>query len=66
MPTAIMQLSRRIKRKKLKNIASITLTVFIVFMVVGRLISGVHWVSDIIGGLLFSIGVDLAYYAAIE
>ena len=66
MPTAIMQLSRRIKRKKLKNIASITLTVFIVFMVIGRLISGVHWVSDIIGGLLFSIGVDLAYYAAIE
>ena len=66
MPTAIMQFNRRIKRKKLKNIASIILTVFIVFMVIGRLISGVHWVSDIIGGLLFSIGVDLAYYAAIE
>ena len=66
MPTAIMQFNRRIKRKKLKNIASTTLTVFIVFMVIGRLISGVHWVSDIIGGLLFSIGVDLAYYAAIE
>ena len=63
MPTAIMQINSRIKCKKIKNLIAIIIMVFIAFMVIGRLISGVHWASDIIGGLLFSIGVDLAYYA---
>lgn len=64
MPTAIMQINSRIKHGKIKNLIAIIIMVFIAFMVIGRLISGVHWASDIIGGLLFSIGVDLAYYCA--
>jgi undecaprenyl-diphosphatase len=31
------------------------------FMVLGRLISGVHWLSDIIGGALLSAGLVLLY-----
>lgn len=30
-------------------------------MVVGRLISGVHWLSDIIGSILLSAGLVLLY-----
>lgn len=29
-----------------------------------RLISDVHWLSDIIGGAFFSAGLDLLYFAA--
>ncbi len=63
MPTTIMQLNRRIKNKTLKKIVIITITFFTTFMVIGRIISGVHWITDIIGGILFSTGVVLIYFA---
>ena len=39
----------------------ISIAVFIVFMVIGRLVSGVHWLSDIIGGALISAGLVMIY-----
>ena len=61
MPTAIMQFNSRIKSSDLKKFLSVAITVFIIFMVVGRLISGVHWLSDIIGGMLISAGLVFMY-----
>ena len=66
MPTAIMQLNERIKNSKLKRTLTSLITAFISFMVMGRIISGVHWISDIIGGLLFSISINLIYSAATD
>lgn len=34
-------------------------------MVIGRLLSGVHWVTDIIGGAILSVGLVLVYYGAV-
>ena len=65
MPTAAMQLNARIKNTALRRCAIITIIAFTAFMVMGRLISGVHWITDIIGGLLFSAGIDLIYYSII-
>ena len=65
MPTAAMQLNARIKNAALRRCAIITIIAFTTFMVMGRLISGVHWITDIIGGLLFSVGIDLIYYSII-
>ena len=61
MPTAIMQLNRRIKNKVLRSVVCLSITAFIIFMVVGRLISGVHWITDIIGGGLISAGLVMMY-----
>lgn len=63
MPTAIMQLCTRVKNKALKLFIILSISAFIAFMVVGRLISGVHWITDIIGGALFSSAVVVIYYA---
>ena len=63
MPTAAMQLDARIKNAALRRCAIITIIAFTAFVVMGRLISGVHWITDIIGGLLFSAGIDLIYYS---
>lgn len=62
MPTAIMQFNSRVKRKWLKILLSILISFFIGFMVIGRVLSGVHWLSDIIGGFIFSAGVVIGYY----
>ena len=66
MPTAIMQFNARIKNNVLKRSVASAIIAFIVFMVIGRLVSGVHWFTDIIGGALFSIGLVLLYHVIIS
>ena len=63
MPTAMIQLCARIKNKVFSRCVMIAIAVFIVFMIIGRLVSGVHWITDIIGGALVSAAIVLMYYA---
>ena len=62
MPTAIMQLSGRIKNRIFRKVVSFIMIAFVAFMVIGRLLSGVHWFTDIVGGALLSAGLVLLYY----
>ena len=66
MPTAIIQFNARIKNNVLKRFIASVIIAFIVFMVIGRLISGVHWFTDIIGGALLSAGLVLLYRVTIS
>lgn len=66
MSTAIVQFNARIKNNVLKRCVTYAITAFIAFMVIGRLISGVHWFTDIIGGALLSAGLVLMYRAIIS
>ena len=66
MPTSVMQFNRRIRNKLLRNIIASTLVAFIAFMVIGRLLSGVHWLTDIVGGALLSTGLVLMYTAIVD
>ncbi len=61
IPTAIMQFNKRMSNKNKRLIINIPLAVFTAFMVIGRLISGVHWFTDIIGGILLSAGLVVLY-----
>ena len=63
MPTAIIEFNRLIKNKSLSNFITVAIALFTAFMVIARLISGVHWLSDIIGGALLSIGLVTLYYS---
>lgn len=63
MPTAFMQLKLRIRNIILRKIVSFAIFGFTAFMVIGRLISGVHWVTDIIGGAILSAGLVMLYYS---
>ena len=61
MPTAMMQLRARIKSDVFRRCVLISIAAFTAFMVIGRLASGVHWLTDIIGGALVSAGLVITY-----
>ena len=66
VPTALMQFDIRIKNLWIKRAVNTVLVVFAVSMVVLRLVSGVHWFTDIIGGILISAGLVMMYYSVIK
>ena len=65
MPTLVEQIQRRMSCSTLKRIITILAIAFSAFMVIGRLISGVHWFTDIVGGVLLSAGLFKLYKAAV-
>ena len=66
LPTAMMQLKSRIRHIAVRRAVLVTLGALTAFMVVGRLLSGVHWLTDIIGGVLLSVGLVMLYAFAIK
>ena len=65
MPTLVFQVKRRTENVIIKKTVSIFTTIFLVFMVMGRLISGVHWITDIVGSILLSAGLFNTYKAVV-
>lgn len=61
MPTLLEQTRRRVKNAAIKNSIQIFVIGFSVFMVLGRLVAGVHWFTDIVGGILLSTGLFCIY-----
>ena len=64
MPTLSLQLRRR-GRGPLTTAAALLSAFFSAFMVLGRLISGVHWFTDIVGAMFLSGGLFLLYRYAV-
>ena len=61
MPTLTFQAGKRLRSVSGKKTAKVFAVLFSAFMVVGRLVSGVHWASDIIGSILLSTGLFMMY-----
>ena len=65
MPTLIFQANRRVKNENPRKTLVIGSVLFAAFMVIGRTVSGVHWLTDIIGAILLSAGLYLVYRSAV-
>ena len=63
MPTLMEQMNRRVKNGTVNKVIGILVISFSVFMVLGRLISGVHWFTDIVGSVFLSVGLFFIYKA---
>ncbi len=63
--TAMMQIRDRMRRGAARTLLLWLLGAFTVFMVLARLVSGVHWLTDIIGGILLSAALIAFYRAAV-
>ncbi len=61
MPVFSFQAEIRIKNEAVKKLIRIFVIIFSLFMVTGRLVSGVHWLTDIIGSLFISAGLYFIY-----
>ena len=57
LPTSILQLQERTENARARKILTTLSVLFLAFMVLGRLVCGVHWASDIIGGALLGAGL---------
>ena len=65
MPTLWFQANRRVSNVMRRKAVAVFVVTFSVFMVIGRLISGVHWATDIIGSVLLSAGLYMLYRSAV-
>ena len=65
MPTFMFQAGRRFTNTPARKAAAVFTISFSVFMVIGRLISGVHWATDIFASVFLSAGLFLLYRSAV-
>ena len=63
MTTAAIEFQNRIQNPRKRRWITRMITIFTVLMVIGRLLSGVHWFTDIVGGILLSAGLVMLYSA---
>ena len=66
MSTAQMQLRRRLRPGALRRMVCAMLPCFAAFMILARLVSGVHWLTDILGGAVLSAALVTAYGAVLR
>ena len=65
MPTLIYQVSRRSTNLLLRRFVCVISIIFSTFMVIGRLVAGVHWFTDIVGAMILSTGLYCLYKAMV-
>ena len=65
MPTLLFQVNRRTKRQTVRRMTAAFVVLFSAFMVIGRLVAGAHWLTDIVGSVLLSAGLYSLYRATV-
>lgn len=62
MGTAVTQLQKRIHSLFIQRLTIAVCYIIIFLTIIGRLVSGVHWFSDIMGGILLSSSLCTLYH----
>lgn len=65
MGSASVAITRIKMNKVLRIIAMCAAPVIALLTVIGRMLAGVHWFSDIVGGIILSAALVMLYYATI-
>ena len=65
MPTLKFQVDRRAKGSAARGTVTAFVVAFSVLMVLGRLVAGVHWATDIVGAVLLAAGLFMLYASAV-
>ena len=60
---AVVQMKKRIRVKPLRWFVDLILIALILAMVAGRMLSGIHWMTDILGGVLIGLALVNLYAA---
>ncbi|MBE6122826.1 MAG: phosphatase PAP2 family protein [Erysipelotrichaceae bacterium] len=66
MGSAVILAEYYIKNENLRKTVQVILCIMIMVMTFGRLLSGVHWLTDIIGGVLISLTLLSCFRAVLE
>ncbi|WP_343249858.1 phosphatase PAP2 family protein [Diplocloster hominis] len=66
MPAAMMQFHSLIQNQAVRKGINILCGFYTAFMVIGRLLSGVHWFTDIMGGMILSAALVMLYHGTIQ
>ncbi|MBE5906079.1 MAG: phosphatase PAP2 family protein [Lachnospiraceae bacterium] len=66
MGTAAYQVSYRVHQQTIRNLLVTLSLLVMVVMVVGRLLSGVHWFTDIVAGVVLADAYVMLYYALVQ
>lgn len=64
--SAIMQFKSKIKDAVLRWVLYVLSGGLCLAVVIGRLLSGAHWLTDILGGIILSAFLVMAYYSAVK
>ena len=59
-------INKKLFNNKITRVINYLSIIIITITVVGRLISGVHWFTDIIGGILISSGLLMTFYSLLS
>ena len=66
LPSAILWLQDRIRHLRVRRSVCTLLGAFCIFVILARLLSGVHWLTDIIGGIVLNLALLFALRAVWE
>lgn len=64
--SAILINSKLFNDNKIPKITNVVALILMIVTVIGRLLSGVHWFTDILGGIIIASALLMSYYTVLD